>query len=140
MAIITTSDIESRWRPLTSAEALIAPTLIDDVEAWAMLAVPTLEAALVSPSAAFAQNVKRILATAIIRVLKNPQAYRSESDGDYSYSFDRVVSSGELNLSAADLRMLGGGRRRFYSATVSDPALDLIGRPSWPESWSEVQS
>lgn len=140
MTIITTSDIEARWRPLTSAEEVVAPTLIADVEAWAMLAVPTLEAALASGSAAFVQNAKRILATAVIRVLKNPQAYRSEQDGDYSYSFDRVVSSGELNLSAADLRLLGGRRGRFYSATVNDPALDLIGRPSWPEAWSEVES
>lgn len=140
MAIIWIDDIEARWRPLTSAETQIAPTLIDDVEAWAMLQVPTLEAALVSPSAAFLQNVRRILATAVIRVLKNPQAYRSEQDGDYSYSFDRAVSSGELNLSVADLRMLGGGRRRFYSAAVSDPALEMIGRPSWPEEWSEVES
>jgi hypothetical protein len=140
VAIITISDLEARWRSLTSAEEAIAPTLIEDVEAWAMLAVPTLEAALVDPSAAFLQNVKRIFATAVIRVLKNPQAYRSESDGDYSYSFDRVVSSGELNLSQADLRMLGGGRRRFYSATIGDDALDLIGRPSYPEAWSEVES
>lgn len=140
MPTITTSDIESRWRPLTSAEETIAPTLIDDVEAWAELEVPNLVDNLATPpSAAWLQNTKRIFASAVIRVLKNPQAYRSESDGDYSYSFDRVVASGELQLSPRDRRQLAGLRGRFYTASVADEALDRIGT-GLPAEWSEVEA
>lgn len=135
MALITTSDIEGRWRPLTSEESTVAATLIADVEAWASLEVPSYDANAASPpSVAWTQNAKRIFATAVVRVLKNPAAYRSESDGDYSYSFDRVLSSGELYLSPGDRRQLANVRSRFYSSSVADEGINYVGGLP-PTSW-----
>lgn len=124
--MLTTGDIEARWRPLTAEEAVVAQTLIDDVEAWARIVAPRLDARIEADvSGHFARNVTRILAGAVIRVLKNPQAFRTEQDGSYSYTLDRAVSSGELALTGAALRGLVA-RSVASSISLRDPALGLV--------------
>lgn len=124
--MLTIDDIEARWRPLTDDEKVVAQTLIEDVIAWAHLVAPGLQSRLDADTAGyFARNVTRILAGVVIRVLKNPQAYRTEQDGSYSYTLDRAISSGELNLDGAALRGLIG-RSRGSSMTLRDPGLPLI--------------
>lgn len=136
--IVKIEGIETRWRPLSEAEQIVAQTLIKDVEAWALFAVPSLQDRLTADvDGNFTRNVERVLAGAVIRVLKNPEAYRQEQDGSYSYTLDRAVRSGELDLTVRDLRaLLGLGR----SASISlvDSALRLIGGApavDGPESW-----
>ena len=65
----TTADIESRWRPLTPAEATVATTRLDD--AWRKLKrdLPTLESRMVGNADLEADTV-RVLADAVIRVLQ----------------------------------------------------------------------
>lgn len=124
--MLTIDDIEARWRPLTPAERIVADTWVDDIIAWAHLVAPTLEARLEADTRGhFTRNVTRILAGAVIRVLKNPQAYRTEQDGSYSYTLDRAVSSGELNLDGAALRGLIG-RSRGSTISLRDPGLPHI--------------
>lgn len=124
--MLTVEDIEARWRPLTDEEKLVAQTLIEDVIAWAHLVAPGLQSRLdVDTAGHFTRNVTRILAGVVIRVLKNPQAYRTEQDGSYSYTLDRAISSGELNLDGASLRGLIG-RSRGSTLSLSDPAAAYI--------------
>lgn len=124
--MLTIDDIEARWRPLTPAERVVAETWIDDIIAWAHIVAPTLEDRLAADTKGyFTRNVTRILAGAVIRVLKNPQAYRTEQDGSYSYTLDRAVSSGELNLDGAALRGLIG-RSRGSTISLRDPAVPFI--------------
>ena len=124
--MLTTADIEARWRPLTAEEDVVAQTLIADVEAWARIVAPRLDARIEEDVAGhFTRNVTRILAGAVIRVLKNPQAFRTEQDGSYSYTLDRAVSSGELALTGAALRGLVA-RSVASSLSLRDPALGLI--------------
>lgn len=126
--MLTVDDIEARWRPLTDPEKVVAATLVDDAIAWATVEVPSLEGR-IATSPAVARNATRILANAVIRVLKNPEAYRQESDGSYSYTLDAAVSSGELRLTARDLRALAA-RGRSGSVSLHDPALPLIASPA----------
>lgn len=124
--MLTIADIEARWRPLTPEEAVVAATLIGDVEAWAHIVAPRLQGRLDADVAGhFTRNVTRILAGAVVRVLKNPLALRTEQDGSYSYTLDRAVSAGELTLSGAALRGLVA-RGVASSVSLSDPALGMI--------------
>jgi len=50
------------------------------------------------------------------RVIKNPDGYSTETDGDYSYGRPGSLASGELYASRADLRLLGLGRKRRYGS------------------------
>lgn len=124
--MLTIDDIEARWRPLTDEEKAVAATLIEDVIAWAHTISPKLQSRLDADTTGnFKQNVKRILAGAVIRVLKNPDAYKTEQDGSYSYTLDRAISSGELAITGAALRSLIG-RSRGSSMSLRDPGLPLI--------------
>lgn len=66
----TTADIVSRWRPLTTAENIVAGTRLDD--AWRKLKkdIPDLEARMVGNDDLIA-DVIRVLADSIIRVLSS---------------------------------------------------------------------
>lgn len=124
--LLTIDDIEARWRPLTDEEKIPAVTLIGDVIAWAHTIAPGLQGRLDADlSGNFTRNVTRILASAVIRVMKNPHAYRTEQDGSYSYTLDRAISAGELTLPGASLRGLIG-RSRGSSLALRDPGLPMI--------------
>jgi hypothetical protein len=57
------------------------------------------------------------------RVIKNPDGYNTETDGDYSYGRSGSLASGEVYASRADLRILGVGlRRRFGSVRLHLPS------------------
>lgn len=138
--MLTVGDIEARWRPLTVEEAIVAETLIGDIEAWARVVAPRLDARIMADTSGhFTRNVTRILAGAVIRVLKNPQAFRTEQDGSYSYTLDRAISSGELALTGAALRGLVA-RGIASSVSLRDPALGLIApdRSGGADGFTEV--
>jgi len=66
----TTDDIESRWRPLSAAELVVAQTRLDD--AWRKLKndIPGLEARMVGNDDLTA-DVIRVLADSVIRLLQH---------------------------------------------------------------------
>lgn len=108
----TVDDIESRWRSLTKAETLNAVSYLDD--AWWLLTArrPSLEANLTAGTVR-AENVRRVLAWMVIRVLMNPEGYDSESIGDYTYRRNELVASGRLHVTDDELAAVSpnGGRR-----------------------------
>lgn len=106
---VTAQDIESEWRPLTPAEA---QTLAGkSTAAWTRIValVPGIEdnidAGLVSQD-----TVKSVMASMIVRVLKNPDSVRTvqSSIDDYngSRTLDNTVSSGELYLTDFEIGLL----------------------------------
>jgi hypothetical protein len=116
----TTADLESRWRPLTTQQTVNGQTFLDD--AWGILRrrIPTLEAAMADPDtgADLTAEVVRIMATAVLRVMKNPDGKRQESIDDYSWTRDQAVSAGLLYFSDLELDDLVPGstvRGRAYS-------------------------
>lgn len=50
--------------------------------------------------------IKDILENAVLRVLRNPEGLRSESEGDYSYTVNPLDSAGNVWFPAADLDQL----------------------------------
>lgn len=98
----TVDDLEARWRPLSSQESINGTTFLDD--AWRMLKrrVSNIEADMATDVDLEAEVV-RVLATAVLRVMKNPDGKRREGIDDYSWERDQSVSSGLLYFTDDDL-------------------------------------
>src|SRR4051812_30423638 len=106
----STSDLEARWRPLSAQETTNAEAFLDD--AWAMLTSrrQTLEADLTAGTVT-AANVIRVLAQMVLRVLKTPGGYDSETIDDYPYRRNAIISSGALHVTPDELADVTPGRR-----------------------------
>lgn len=102
----TVQDLTDRWRPLTSQETVNGTTFLDD--AWRMLRrkfraqVPDLASQITADQDLNAEVV-RVLCTAVLRVMKNPDGKRSESIDDYTWQRDQSVSAGLLYISDEEL-------------------------------------
>lgn len=70
------------------------------------------------------QAVKDAVTNMVGRVLKNPDGFATEADGDYSYGRPRELAAGELYASITDLQLLGlkTGRRRAKSMRLTLPS------------------
>ena len=119
----TTADIESRWRPLTSAEELVAGTRLDD--AWRLLKrlVPDLETRMATDDDLEADAIQA-LSEAVIRLLRNPEGIRRGSIqvDDASRSFEYGSSDTDsLYFTDEQITALSGAtvttRARAYSVT-----------------------
>ncbi|MFC3299634.1 hypothetical protein FJV46_10675 [Arthrobacter agilis] len=113
MVTITAQDIANQWRPLSPAETAVVPGLAE--QAWVrMLAHPRLsdlEAKLdANPPTVSVATVKSVIASMVIRVLKNPESARqiSKSHDDWSRSqtLDSSISTGELYVNDRELDLL----------------------------------
>jgi Phage protein Gp19/Gp15/Gp42 len=67
--------------------------------------------------------VKDVIVEMVLRVLRNPSGFRSETDGDYSYSRDTQVASGRLVVNEDELESLGYGSASTYSTAGTDTDL-----------------
>jgi hypothetical protein len=117
MSPASLSDIESRWRPLSDLEGINASTFLED--AWAMLLGrrPSLEADMIAGKV-MEENVRRVLAAMVLRVLKNPEGYDSETIDDYTYRRNALVSAGLLHVTPDELADITPGRRRRSSVRL----------------------
>lgn len=100
-------DLASRWRPLSDQEQTNGETFLDD--AWRMLKrrIATLETDMTADtSGVLTAEVVRVLATAVLRVMKNPDGKRQETIDDYSWTRDQAVSAGLLYFTDEDLNDL----------------------------------
>jgi hypothetical protein len=113
MVTVTPEEIADQWRPLSTAETAVVPGLAG--QAWVrILAHPRLlnleERLAATPATVRAETVQSVLASMIIRVLKNPNSARqiSKSHDDWSRSqtLDSTVSTGELYVNDYELDLL----------------------------------
>lgn len=116
----TPTDLEARWRPLDTQEEINGVTFLAD--AWGMLKrrINGLEAK-VGTDPEYAAEVIRVMATAVLRVLKNPDGTRRESIDDHTWERDEAVSAGELYFSDSELDDLNPGTKRKGGAYSLDP-------------------
>lgn len=70
-------------------------------------------------SGVLTQNLyKRIIADAVLRVIRNPGGLASENDGSYGYATRAAVASGNLWFTDADQEILTGAAGRITPGTV----------------------
>ena len=98
----TIADIEARWRPLSTQEAINAEAYLGD--AWWLLQGrrPTLDADLTAGTVTEG-NVVRIVTAMVLRILKNPDGKVEESIDDYRYRRDSLMASGLLSVTDDEL-------------------------------------
>lgn len=93
----TTADLVARWRPLSTQETTNGTTFLAD--AWRMLRrrVTTIEADIAADTTGdLAAEAVRVMCTAVLRVMKNPDGKRQEAIDDYSWTRDQAVAAGLL--------------------------------------------
>lgn len=111
------ADIAARWHPLSADETSISVVLLEDADLKLVTKRPNLPA-LIASGAVDGRLAVMVLADAVIRVLTNPDAYKSTSvggDGSVSASyFGMEVLRPRINISDADLHEID-------AASSSDP-------------------
>lgn len=114
----TVSDLEDRWRPLDSQETTNGTTFLAD--AWGMLKrrIDGIEDA-VADDADYAAEVVRVISTAVLRVLKNPDGTKRESIDDHTIEYGDTLAG--LYFTEAELDDLNPGDGRKGGAYSLDP-------------------
>jgi hypothetical protein len=107
MAYASTSDVEARLgRSLDSSEATIVATRLNDVELLIRNKIPDLDTK-VSEGNPDVEVVIMIEAESVLRLIRNPDGYTAETDGNYSYQISARVASGRLDILPEEWALLG---------------------------------
>lgn len=107
MAYAEVSDVQARLgRPLTDDEEAQAVTLLADVEMELLVRIPDLHDQVADEKIPEA-NVIRVEASVVARLLRNPEGYTSETDGNYTYQLNYRLTTGELSISQKEWSLLG---------------------------------
>lgn len=145
----TVEDVATRLgRDLLPGEQDRVQALLDDAETILRTRVPNLDEEV--EAGRIARDVARlVLVSMVLRVVRNPAGYRSESAGDYSYTVDTRAASGFLAVLPEEWAWLGVGngaftiephvdwprrRWRYLDGWPGDPWYDgfpLYGSPYW---------
>ena|SRR5690242_6226480 len=119
MAYATVADVEARLgRELTPDEENQATVLLEDVEGMIRARITDLDER-VAANPNYERIVIMVEANAVLRVIRNPDAYVSETDGNYSYQRAAAGASGMLEILPVEWDWLGGGSDMFQIVPVS---------------------
>ncbi len=117
MAYATADDVAARLgRDLDDAEQRLAAVLLDDVEHRLRARIADLDER-VAASDHYRALVVSVEAAAVVRVLRNPGGYRSETDGNYSYTIDTRAAAGFLTILDEEWALLGAARGAFTAVS-----------------------
>jgi len=107
MAYATADDVaELLGRELTEAEAVIVERRLEYVEDVILTRIPDL-AAKIAETPRLGRLLTMVEVDAILRLIKNPEGYTAETDGNYSYQIDGRVASGRISLLPEEWQLLG---------------------------------
>lgn len=110
MAHATAADVVVLWakEPETEVMALIERRL-EQVERMIKRRIPDLDLRVVA-SETFEADLIDIEADAVLRLVRNPEGYMSETDGVYSYQLQQDLSVGRLEILDDEWQILGVNR------------------------------
>lgn len=107
MAYATSADVAARLgRDLTESETGIVDARLADVELMIRNRVEDLDER-VSLGKTSRDVVVMVEAEAVLRLIRNPDGYRQETDGNYSYVLSEAVASGRLIILDHEWVLLG---------------------------------
>lgn len=124
-------DIANRWSGYDeTTHSDLAVTLIGDAEALILDRIPYL-ATRIANGVVSERTVTAVVADMVTRVLRNPEGFREETDGDYSYARPAAsAGTGRVELTGHDLSRLNGPRRGATTGPGDDGALrNLVRSP-----------
>lgn len=149
---VTVQDVESRWRVLSPTEAAVAQVLIADLESDLDLHRPALsdtilglntigDARSLQVAAALERSIKRVIANAVKRALRNPDTYRSvnlTADGGIQVGYDNSsegLDNNEGRLSPEDFLDVDAAIRAATGANTQS-----VGSAQLSSAWSTKRS
>ena len=107
MAYAVAADVEARLgRSLDPSETTIVNTRLADVEILIRNRIRDLDTQ-ISTGAIDVESVIMIEAEAVLRLIRNPEGYTAETDGNYSYQISVRVASGRLDILPEEWSLLG---------------------------------
>lgn len=112
MAHATADDVVTLWakEPEPEVMALIERRLAQ-VERMILRRIPDLTDR-VAASPTFRDDLIDIEADAVLRLVRNPEGYISETDGVYTYQLSRDLASGKLEILDSEWEILGASSSR----------------------------
>lgn len=131
MSYATVQDVEDRLgRPLDAGETTIVQTRLNDVELIIRNRIPDLDRKVAEGSLAL-ELVVMVEAEAVLRLVRNPEGYTAETDGNYSYQINARVASGAIDILPSEWALLGVKAGAFVIRPYIGPYPTRCG-PPWP--------
>ena len=122
MAHAVVDDVELRWgRTPSDEESAVIETRLEDVERMIYRRLPDLDQWIADGDVSLA-DVIQVESEVVLRLVRNPEGYLSESDGNYSYQMQRELASGRLTILPEEWEMLGYRRNRM-SILIANPVM-----------------
>ena len=107
MAYATALDVVTLWAKEPEPEVMVLiERRLDQVERMIRRRIPTLDAQ-VTASATFEADLIDIEADVVLRLVRNPEGYMSETDGAYTYMLQSDLSGGRLVILDDEWTALG---------------------------------
>jgi hypothetical protein len=107
VAYAVPNDVQTRLgRPLTEDEQAQVAALLTDVEILIKSRVPDLDDQVTDGKIA-EEVIIMIESNAVVRLIRNPNGYTSETDGSYSYQISYSLASGSLDILDQEWSLLG---------------------------------
>lgn len=106
MAYAVLTDVQARLgRPLTADEQTQVPTLLADTEILIKARISDLADKVEDND--YLAIVKMVESNVVRRLIRNPDGYTSETDGDYTYQINYKLASGDLQITDQEWSLLG---------------------------------
>ena len=107
MAYASASDVALRWaRTPTTEEAALIEIRLDEVERKIKRKIPDLDAQ-ITAATIDVEDVIQVESDTVLRLVRNPDGYLSETDGNYTYMLQSNSTPGALEISTEDWATLG---------------------------------
>lgn len=107
MAYATPEDIENRLgRDLDASETTVVTTRLEDAEMLLKSRIPDLDQK-ITDGIIQEQAVVMVESDMILRLIRNPDGFKSETDGSYTYRINEDVASGRLQILPEEWNLLG---------------------------------
>jgi hypothetical protein len=115
MTYAQAADVQAVFgRALTAEETALVDRRLAQVERMILRRISDL-AAQIDAGDLDEADVIDIEAEAVLRLVRNPEGYASESDGTYSYQFNRETASGRLEILPEEWNRLGLKPSRMFA-------------------------
>ncbi|EME18756.1 Gp19/Gp15/Gp42 family protein [Rhodococcus triatomae] len=120
MAYAAAADVTTLWAKEPEPEVItLIERRLEQVERMLRRRIPTLDAK-VAASETYRADVIDTEADAVLRLVRNPEGYSSETDGSYTYELRSDLTAGTLTVTDAEWEILGVNSTARFGVLVPD--------------------
>lgn len=111
MTFAQVQDVQDRFfRPLTDEERVLVEARLRDAETKIRIRIPDLEEKILKQPL-LGDVVARVCIDAVLRLVRNPEGYVQETDGNYTYMLSQEAAEGKLTILPEEWHDLGVRKR-----------------------------